>query len=83
VALEAHGNDAAGGGKARGPESQAPEGQSESSDRSDLSDMSDQAPPTGIRFAGATFVPAASDDGSGGLRGMTKALGALGIEVAA
>ena len=136
--LEAHGNDAAGGGKAQGPGSQASEGQSESSDRSDLSDMSDQAPPTAIKFAGATFVPAASDDpdvlvftsgdeqarasvallesmglagkwqkagsvevsitnhgpagaetsirlrlGGSDLRGMSSALGALGIEVAA
>jgi hypothetical protein len=46
----------------RGQDGEAPEGQSESSVRSDLSDMSDQAPPTALRFAGATFIPAASYD---------------------
>jgi hypothetical protein len=36
-----------------------------------------------LTFAGATFVLAVSDDGGGDIRGMTKALGVLGIEVAA
>jgi hypothetical protein len=72
--LEAHGNDAADGGqpsprlrqagKAQGPGEQASQGQSESSDGSDRSDVSDAAPPvvTSLTFAGASFVPAVSDD---------------------
>jgi len=57
--LEAHGNDAAGGGKAQGPGSQASQ---VASTGSTGSTASTSQRPTAIKFAGATFVPADSDD---------------------